>query len=217
MPKGSIRVQGPDLNKDPSIDNVLRSYKSMGFQATSLGEAMEIVEKMRTWRLSDEPISPDESDEYTDPSIRKETKCTIFLGYTSNLVSSGLREIIRYLVQNKMVDALVTTAGGIEEDFIKCLGHTYLGDFALNGSTLRKNGLNRIGNLLVPNDNYCKFEDWVVPILDEMLEEQKSSDLIWSPSKMIKRLGERIESEESIYYWAAKVGTTLVYLRSLSF
>jgi deoxyhypusine synthase len=24
--------------------------------------------------------------------------------------------------------------------------------------------LNRIGNLLVPNDNYCKFENWIMPI-----------------------------------------------------
>ena len=32
--------------------------------------------------------------------------------------------------------------------------------------------MNRIGNLLVPNDNYCKFEEWIVPILDKMLEEQ---------------------------------------------
>ncbi len=39
----------------------------------------------------------------------------------------------RYLVQNRMVDVLVTTAGGIEEDFIKCMGHTYVGDFALKG------------------------------------------------------------------------------------
>jgi len=44
----------------------------------------------------------------------------------------------------------------------------------LNGANLRKRGLNRIGNLLVPNDNYCKFEDWMNPILDQMLEEQKS-------------------------------------------
>jgi deoxyhypusine synthase len=28
---------------------------------------------------------------------------------------------------------IVTTAGGIEEDFIKCMGHTYMGDFALKG------------------------------------------------------------------------------------
>lgn len=30
----------------------------------------------------------------------------------------------------------------------------------------------RIGNLLVPNDNYCKFEDWLMPILDQMVTEQ---------------------------------------------
>lgn len=32
----------------------------------------------------------------------------------------------------------------------------------------------RIGNLLVPNDNYCKFEDWLMPILDKMLLEQNT-------------------------------------------
>lgn len=32
----------------------------------------------------------------------------------------------------------------------------------------------RIGNLLVPNDNYCKFEDWLMPILDQMLLEQNT-------------------------------------------
>ncbi len=35
-------------------------------------------------------------------------------------------------------------------------------------------GLNRIGNLLVPNENYCKFEDWIMPIFDCMLDEQKT-------------------------------------------
>ena len=43
----------------------------------------------------------------------------IFLGYTSNLVTSGLRETIRFLVQHKLVDCIVTTGGGIEEDLIK--------------------------------------------------------------------------------------------------
>ena len=72
------------------------------------------------------------------------------------------------------VDCIVSSAGGIEEDFIKCLAPTYLGDFTLPGRDLRLKGINRIGNLLAPNDNYCKFEDWVLPILDTMLEEQNS-------------------------------------------
>jgi deoxyhypusine synthase len=105
--------------------------------------------------------------------VRASVRCTVFLAYTSNLVSSGLRESLRFLVQHRMVDVLVTTAGGVEEDVIKCLGPTLLGDFALSGRDLRKRGINRIGNLLVPNSNYCLFEDWLTPILHAMADEQE--------------------------------------------
>jgi deoxyhypusine synthase len=85
-----------------------------------------------------------------------------------------------------------------------------LADFNLDGAELRKKGLNRIGNLVVPNDNYCKFEDWVVPILDKMLEEQRNDGTVWSPSAIIRRLGKEINDEESVYYWAYKVGAISV-------
>jgi len=143
--------------------------------------------------------------------VRAATKCSIFLGYTSNLVSSGLRDIIRFLVQHRYVSCLVTTAGGIEEDLIKCLGPTFLaprGDFNHDGANLRRRGLNRIGNLLVPNDNYCKFEDWVMPILDQMVVEQEQegdAKVRWTPSKVIDRLGKEINDESSILYWCHKV------------
>lgn len=156
-------------------------------------------------------MAEDESDEYTSIEIRSKTRCNIFLGYTSNLISSGLREVILHLVKHNHVAALVTTAGGIEEDFIKCLGKTYLADFNLDGATLRKRGMNRIGNLIVPNDNYCKFEDWLTPILDSMLAEQKESGNVWTPSSFIRRLGKEINNEESVYYWAYKVGQSFVF------
>lgn len=85
------------------------------------------------------------------------------------------------------MDCIVATAGGVEEDFIKCLAPTYIGSFELDGRQLREKGINRIGNLLVPNDNYCKFEDWVLPLLDEMLAEQKENNILWTPSKIIQR------------------------------
>lgn len=102
------------------------------------------------------------------------------------------------------IDCIVTTAGGVEEDFIKCLRPTYLGDFSLDGKSLREKGINRIGNLLVPNDNYCHFENWIMPIFDRMLEEQSKSNVLWTPSKVISRLGAEIDNEQSIYYWANK-------------
>jgi deoxyhypusine synthase len=43
------------------------------------------------------------------------------------MVSSGIREIIRYLVQHKMVDCIVTSAGGVEEDLMKCLSTFHVG------------------------------------------------------------------------------------------
>ncbi|MCL4138185.1 UNVERIFIED_CONTAM: hypothetical protein GTU68_038588 [Idotea baltica] len=110
----------------------------------------------------------------------------------------------RFLVEHSMVDCIVTTAGGVEEDMIKCLAPTFMGDWSMKGTELRPKGLNRIGNLIVPNNNYCLFEDWVMPLLDEMLEEQKSKNIIWSPSRIITRLGERINDPSSIAYWAAK-------------
>ena len=120
-----------------------------------------------------------------------------------------MRETLRYLIQHKHVSAVVTTAGGVEEDLIKCLGPTYLGSFTDGGKELREKGRNRIGNLFVPNSNYCAFEDWVVPILDRMLQEQEASrnaeePLVWTPSKVIRRLGQEINDERSIYYWAWK-------------
>lgn len=126
------------------------------------------------------------------------------------MISSGLRETFRHLVQHKHVSAIVTTAGGVEEDFIKCLAPTYHGSFSTAGATLRSKGLNRIGNLVVPNNNYCAFEDWVIPILNKMLEEQeeefkKSGErTMWTPSKVIHRLGKEINDESSVYYWAYK-------------
>jgi deoxyhypusine synthase len=170
--------------------------KYMGFQASAVGQATDIINGMRLWR------DPETGD-----------KTTIFLGYTSNLISSGLRDTFRWLVQHKHVSAVVTTAGGVEEDIIKCLAPTYVGSWTSAGAKLRSEGMNRIGNLIVPNENYCAFQDWLIPILDKMLEEQNSAwkrsqddpdDEIfcWTPSKIIHRLGREINDERSVCYWA---------------
>ncbi|KAI9592856.1 DHS-like NAD/FAD-binding domain-containing protein [Syncephalis fuscata] len=197
-------VRGYDFNQGIHLEGLLDSYLTTGFQAMAVGKAIEEINKMINWRMSDEPVADTDPDDYLDPEVRRNTKCTIFLGYTSNLVSSGLRETIRYLAQHKMIDCIVTTAGGVEEDFIKCMAPTFLGDFELSGKALRARGLNRIGNLVVPNDNYCKFEDWMMPILNAMLEEQTTEKTLWTPSKIIDRLGKEINHPDSIYYWCHK-------------
>lgn len=188
---------------DKGYNEILKSFSTTGLQASNFDSAINEINKMLEKRH--EILNENEQDIYEeDEFIKRKHHCTIFFGYTSNIISSGLRESIKYLVQHNLVDCLVTTTGGIEEDLIKCMAPTYLGSFELDGRELRDKSINRIGNLLLPNDNYCIFENFIMPILDEMLEEQKHNQTLWTPSKMIQRLGEKINNEESIYYWAAK-------------
>jgi len=128
----------------------------------------------------------------------------IYLGYTSNMVSSGLRDIFRYLVQQKKVNIVVTTAGGIEEDIIKCLGNFILGDFRASGKLLREKGINRIGNIFASNNRYVEFEKFFQPILEEIYQEQRKTGKVITASDLIWSMGKKINDKRSICYWAYK-------------
>jgi deoxyhypusine synthase len=215
------------------LDHIMNSFASTGFQATNLALAVQQIHQMRQWRLSHVPWQKGDDIELQPPAVRERLRARIFFAYTSNQISSGQREVLRFLAQHRMVDVIVTTAGGIEEDLIKCFRPTYMGDFKLNGRDLRLKGINRIGNLLVPNANYCEFEDWVTPLIETMHQEQDekwaewalnlvnkrkqqartgeidddtalSEKFVWTPSKFIRRLGLEINNEDSVLYWAAK-------------
>ena len=231
--KNGISSSQPSIStSSPSkfLDDIMSSMLTTGFQATNIGLAIEQIKKMRNWRLSDKPYQEGIDDpELKSDSVRSKIRARIFLAYTSNQISSGQREIIRFLVQHKMVDVIVSTGGGVEEDLIKCMEPTYMGDFKLNGRELRKKGVNRIGNLLVPNNNYCKFEDWIGPLIDKLHDEQeekldqfyserynkkkdymeqedmkKNWNCYWTPSEFVKRLGQEINNTDSVLFWAAK-------------
>ena len=199
-------IKGHDLDSSDRIDYeaILDSFMSTGIQASQLAMAMDEVNKMLDWSLADEPVANDEDEEFISEDVRKNVRCRVWLSYTSNMISSGCREYIKYLAKNKMIQAIVTTAGGIEEDFVKCLTTHHLGSFSTPGVEMRAKGINRIGNMVVPNDNYCEFEDWLTPILDAMYDEQMNDGIVWTPSKLINRLGKEINNEDSVYYWCWK-------------
>lgn len=173
-------IRGYDFDEGVDYHKIISSFGSTGFQASNFARGVEIVNKM---------ISE---------------KAFTFLGYTSNMVSSGLRDIFRYLVKHKKVNVVVTSGGGIEEDIIKCLGDFVLGEFTLSGSELRERGVNRIGNVLAPNNRYIDFESFMQPFLEEIWQEQEKTGFIISPSELIWKLGEKINDERSICYWAWK-------------
>jgi len=172
-------VSGYNFDSGVDWEKMIDSFSNTGFQATNLFNAVEIVRKMR------------------------EEKAFIYLGYTSNLVTSGLRDIFRYLAENNLINVIITTAGGIEEDIIKCLGDFKIGSFEASGKNLREEGINRAGNIFIPNSRYVKFEKFFQPLLEEIYRENK----IITPSEIIWKLGEKINNPKSIYYqcWKNKI------------
>lgn len=133
-------VAGYDFDAGVDFDAFLQSFRTSGFQATQLGRAIDVVNGMiAAKREAVEFETGLKHFEY--PGLREKTGCTIFLGFTSNMVSSGLRDIIRFVVKHNFIDCIVTSAGGVEEDLIKCLAPTLLGEFGLDGRELRSRGI----------------------------------------------------------------------------
>lgn len=179
-PKNFVSVKGHDFSKSFNFKEFLKSFSTTGFQATNLGTAIDIIKKMR------------------------EGNVTIILSYTSNLVTSGLRDVIAHLVKNKFVHVLCTTGGGIEEDIMKCLQAFILGDFRADAKELYGMGLNRTGNIYVGDDTYMKFEKFLLPILERLYKRQLKEGKIISTIEFVHELGKEINDKSSILYWASK-------------
>ena len=158
------------------VKELVKQMENAGFQATQIGKATSILKRM------------------------KKEKATIFLTFTSNMVSSGLREIFAFLVKEKFVDVIITTIGSLEEDFIKSKMPFLLGDFDADDIALEKKGINRIGNIFVPNNRYKFLERKIQPILLKMYKQKK----VWKPYEFAEILGKNLDDKNSFLYWCAK-------------
>ena len=183
--------QVKDFNWKPGISasEIVEDFSSLGYQATELSEASKVILKM------------------------KREGAKIFLTFTSNMASSGLSGFFAQLCRLQIPDVLVTTSGAIEEDIMKALGEKFeLRGFNADDVELHEKGENRIGNLVIKNQSYMKFEDLMTKILKRVYE--KSSRI--TVSELLKEIGLMLEDyspdtkegrenlENSVLYQAAK-------------
>jgi len=179
-------IKGYDFNKPFDFDEFIKSYSNIGIQATNLAKAINIT------------------------NIMLREKVPIYFSFTSNIISSGLRDIITYLVKNKFVSVLCTSAGGIEEDVMKARMPFYLGSFDAKGSLLHDLGILRIGNIYTTEEHYTYFEFFIRKVFSSLLKEYEKKSLPITPSRISFFIGKQMEKEknykkESSYlYWAYK-------------
>ena len=164
-------------HEDLSVEELVDNFGSLGYQATELSEGVEVILKM------------------------KSSGAKVFLTFTSNMVTSGLRGFFAQLCKFKLPNILVTTSGAIEEDIMKAFGEKFnLSSFYADDTKMHEDGENRVGNLSIRNESYMKFEDEMLEFLKRIYEKNKRI----SVSDLLKEIGLMLNDENSILYQAAK-------------
>ncbi len=128
--------------------------------------------------------------------------CTKFLSFTADIVATGTRGVLREVVKRKLADVIITTCGTLDHDVARCWKDYYKGSFVMSDSKLHQEGVNRLGNVLVPNDSYgIIIEEKIQKMLNDLYQEGKHE---LSTAELSKEIGLRCCNETSILYWAAK-------------
>jgi deoxyhypusine synthase len=173
-------VEDYTFSKGMSVDKlVLQMQKAWGFTAGKLAVGVNILE-----------------------SMVRERECVKFLSFTGNLVATGTRGVFKELAKRKLVDVMVTTCGTLDHDIARSWKQYYKGSFVMNDTKLREEGINRLGNVLVPNDSYGIIIEEKMQTLLESLWKEGVKEV--SSSQFCREIGSRICNETSILYWAAR-------------
>lgn len=117
---------------------------------------------------------------------------TRILSFPAALCATGVRGVVAQMVREGMVDAIVTTCGTLDHDLARTWRDYYHGSFDLDDRALLHEEVNRLGNVLVPNESYGEIlEEKLQPWLVEMFAEKKR----WSTHEFCAELGQRLRRE----------------------
>ncbi|MBI4015293.1 MAG: deoxyhypusine synthase [Candidatus Aenigmarchaeota archaeon] len=166
------------VGKETVAELVDKMHSAGGFSSKNLATAVNILKSMNS------------------------DNCKKVLSFTADLIATGLRGVIAQMIEQGMVDVIITTCGTLDHDLARAWGGKYYhGSFELDDHELQKLGINRLGNVLVPNESYGTIlEEKMQPILSE-LSKQKAE---WGPRELIHEFGLRVNDKNSILYQAAK-------------
>lgn len=162
----------------------------MAFQARNLSRAAQIYDRM----LADKD-------------------CTVYLTLAGSLISAGLKKTIVELIQNNMVDAIVSTGANIvDQDFFEALGFKhYIGTQFVDDTQLRELMIDRIYDTFIDEEELRICDETLYEICNSLERRPYSS------REFIVEMGKFLDSndkykafrEESIVWNCYKKGVPI--------
>lgn len=141
---------------------LIEAMGKMAFQARNTARAASIYEMM----LQDED-------------------CAVILCLAGSLVSAGLKKVVVQMVENHMVDAIVSTGANlVDQDFFEGMGFRhYIGTPQVDDQQLRALGIDRIYDTYIDEDELRICDDTIRQIADSL--EPRA----WSSREFLREMG----------------------------
>jgi deoxyhypusine synthase len=153
-----------------TISELLEDMAETGFQGKKLGEVANI---------------------WTDMVQQKDL--VIFLGISGSLSTTGQWKIIRWLLENRYVDVLVSTGANISEDILEAMGSKYYqGTWLADDEELLKLKIDRFYDVYADEFEYRKLEGLIMEFAKKLDESR-----VYSTREFLWRFG-KYQSEKGI-------------------
>ena len=167
------KINHIDIKKFNSVP-LIESFEDMAFQSRNLAQACKIYDKML-----------------------KDKDCTIILCLAGSLVSAGLKKVIIDLIENNMIDIVVSSGAIIvDQDFFEGLGfHHYRGSVNVDDNELRELMIDRIYDTFIDEENLRDCDMTIKKIADSLKPGAYSSrEFIYEMGKYLDKNGKNRES-----------------------
>ena len=187
-----LPVSDYDFSKTKTIDVLFEQMRNAGgFTATKLIQARDILLNA----IND---------------TKEESQVLNWLSFPACLMATGTRGFFIEAIKSGSYNVISTTCGTLDHDIARTFRHYYHGSFDLDDALLGDVGLNRLGNVIVPNECYGEIlEPIILPWLEEIEAERKKENpenpwLGFGSVELCWAFGDRIEDESSFLHHAAK-------------
>lgn len=184
IPIGDV-VQDINISSQSSARDVIKQMENAGgFESVNVVNGLNILE-----------------------SMIHDKECLRFLSFVGATMSTGLRGIIRSMIQRGWFDVVITTCGALDHDIARHFATYHQGSFTMDDAQLAEQDVHRLGNVLVPMSSYGpliegKMQSFLQIEYDKGVRSMTTADVC--------RMIGRNTGESSFLYWADKTDTQVI-------
>ena len=154
-----------------TVSELLKAMQGMSIQARNVGRCYEVLEGL-----------------YADPD-----RPTVFLGLAGPLIAGGLRQVIREMVEHRLVDVVVSTGAILYQDIYQARGYQhYRGTPDADDAALRDLWIDRIYDTYVDEHGFGKTDTWLGQLADDL------EPRVYSSRQYMDHVADQIEDPNSI-------------------